>query len=250
MFISQWLYWYLGLSTAEQDLDQKDILGHATLFMFGRNSASPRIIFFHAGLSRTSPHFFPGQATSGSFLGISTVKMSLCNQQCEGRGRRLKRSSPSARNLKIFSKIFIPRVETHRPRHCTNTRQSLRLICSQSKCSVPLWLLNKLTHSRQVLSTWINTGRLCKTNPRSCLKTIQLQEIRNIKGFLFSSLVMLHLPQQCWVRFNHWQGPVYEGIGMEREGKQDHWSVEEKFLRHPTAHTMQQSLPGQHPFDL
>lgn len=204
MFISQWLYWYLGLSTAEQDLDRKDILGHATLFMFGWNSASPYVIFFRADLSRMSPHFFPAQGKSGSLLRIGTVEMSLTNQRCECRGGWLERGGPSARNLKIFSKIFIPRAETHRPRHCTNTRQSPRLIFSQSKCSVPLWLLNKLIHSKEIPSTWINTGHWCKTKSRSYLKTTRLQEICSIKGHLFSSLVMLHLPQQRWVRFNRW----------------------------------------------
>lgn len=159
MFISQWLYWYLGLSTAEQDLDQKDILGHSTLFMFGWNSASFRVIFFHANLSRMSS--FPGQGKSRSFLGISTVEMSLPTSGRRAGGDGWRGAVLLQGTWRYLQKIFIPRAEIHHSRHCTNTRQSPGLICSQSKRSVPLWLLKTLKHIREVPSTWINTGHLC-----------------------------------------------------------------------------------------
>lgn len=197
MFISQWLYWYLGLSTSEQDLDQEDILGHATLFMFGWNAASPCTIFFHADLGRTRPQFFPVQGKSGSPSWDQHGGNATSQPAAWGQRRQLRRSGALAKNWMVFSKVFIPRAETHCPRHSTKTRRPPRPVCSQPKCKVPLWLLNKLINSREVPSTWINTGHLCKTKSRSYLKITWLQGIQSMKGCLFNSL-----PQQWWARFN------------------------------------------------
>lgn len=94
--------------------------------MFAQNSASPRITFFHGNLSRKSPHIFPGQDRSRALLGISRVERERGNvtahQWCEGRGDRVERSRPSAGNLKVFSKIFIPTAEPTIP-DTTNTGQ-------------------------------------------------------------------------------------------------------------------------------
>lgn len=122
-----------NIYTSEQDLDQEDILGHATLFMFGWNSASPRIIFFHADLGRTSPHFFPLQGKSGSPSWDQHGGNATFQPAAWGQRRWLKKNGSLAKNLKIFSKVFIPRAETHCPRHSTKTRQSLRSVCSQPK---------------------------------------------------------------------------------------------------------------------
>lgn len=201
--------------TAEQDLDWKDILGHATLFMFGWNSASPCVIFFRANLSRMSPHYFPRQCKSGSLLRISTVEMSLPNQWCEGRGRWLEREGPSARNVKIFSTIFMHRVEAHCPRGCTNTRQSPRLICSQSKCLVSLGFLNKLIHSWEVLSTWINTAHLWKQNPG------HLSELLDCKKY---AVLEAACPAAWWCCSRHsnagkMQPPVRSCVWRDGDGK-------------------------------